>query len=405
MGKIYTSGSPISKVYEVGVNAPFDTRLTVQNIADLTDGENGGIAAQVYRGMVVYVHQDKSLYIYTGASNSTWKNKSNGKLINGGDINNWKKIYGDEINPADYLSYYQQKLGARVVDSFDELLSPSLESPFAGMFGVVKVSAESDSDSEDESGLYVLTREPNTTASNWYRILGGSGSGNADSGLDVTEVITSDGSAPASGTGFSINSNDPDAIVEEVYVDDYLHAGVYYTSKGINSSKDNGGNELDGVDYITLSNGDSWIRFDNRSTITLYIRDDSLGFNMENIVGIINSNGTETINPYTGYPYTESPISLSLNGNTYIKFNKDIYFTGLTEVRGEDSTEYIFGQTGSNYEDLDIYSVNVLPTVYAYADGTPVRVLTEGDKDELVDMISEATDFTPITDTQIRNLF
>ena len=92
MGKIYTSGSPISKVYEVGVNAPFDTRLTVQNVADLTDGENGGIAAQVYRGMTVYVHQDKSLYVYSGASNSTWKNKSNGKLINGGDINNWKYI-------------------------------------------------------------------------------------------------------------------------------------------------------------------------------------------------------------------------------------------------------------------------------------------------------------------------
>ena len=104
MGKIYTSGSPISKVYNVSLNAPFDTRLTVQNIADLTDGENGGVAALVYRGMVVYVHQDKSLYIYTGASNGTWKNKSNGKLINGGDINNWKKLI---VNPADALEFYE----------------------------------------------------------------------------------------------------------------------------------------------------------------------------------------------------------------------------------------------------------------------------------------------------------
>ena len=87
MGKLYNSGSPTSKVYNVSLNAPFDTRLTVQNVADLTDGENGGIASLVYRGMVVYVHQDKSLYIYTGASNGTWKNKNTGKLINGGDIN------------------------------------------------------------------------------------------------------------------------------------------------------------------------------------------------------------------------------------------------------------------------------------------------------------------------------
>lgn len=380
----YNSSLSVTGLY-INENMPADIRTVVSNVEDLTNGT----IPNVYQGLVVNVAGTGDLYVFIGTSIRAAKLPEN-----------WIKVGGD---PADNLDYYEQKLGARVVDSFDELLSPSLESPFAGMFGVVKVSGESES--EDESGLYVLTREPNTTASNWYRILGGSGSGSADSGLDVTEVITSDGSAPASGTGFSINSNDPDAIVEEVYVDDYLHAGVYYTSKGINSSKDNGGNELDGIDYITLSNGDSWIRFDNRSTITLYIRDDSLGFNMENIVGIIDSNGNETINPYVGYPYTESPISITLGGNTFIKFNKDIYFTGMTEVRGEDSTEYIFGQTGSNYEDLDFYSVNVLPTVYAYADGKPVRVLTEGDKDELVSMISEATDFTPITDTQIRNLF
>ena len=104
MGKLYNSGSPTSKVYNVSLNAPFDTRLTVQNVADLTDGENGGIASLVYRGMVVYVHQDKSLYIYTGASNGTWKNKNTGKLINGGDINNWKKLI---VDPVDALEFYE----------------------------------------------------------------------------------------------------------------------------------------------------------------------------------------------------------------------------------------------------------------------------------------------------------
>ena len=104
MGKLYNSGSPTSKVYNVSLNAPFDTRLTVQNVADLTNGENGGIASLVYRGMVVYVHQDKSLYIYTGASNGTWKNKNTGKLINGGDINNWKKLI---VDPVDALEFYE----------------------------------------------------------------------------------------------------------------------------------------------------------------------------------------------------------------------------------------------------------------------------------------------------------
>ena len=272
------------------------------------------------------------------------------------------------------------------------------------MFGVVKVSAESESES-DESGLYVLTREPNTTASNWYRILGGSGSGNADSGLDVTEVITSDGSAPASGTGFSINSNDPDAIVEEVYVDDYLHAGVYYTSKGINSSKDNGGSELEGVSSITLSNGgSSWIKLTHSGVMRINIEDDSLGFTAENIVGLI-TNDHEYINPYEGHAYPGSQLSFSLGSGDMIKFNVDVDFAGFTETRDDDPTEYVFGSTGSTFSDLDFYTTDVLPTVYAYADGEAVRVLTEGDKDELINMISEATNFTPITDTQSRNLF
>ena len=66
---------------------------------------------------------------------------------------------------------------------------------------------------------------------------------------------------------------------------------------------------------------------------------------------------------------------------------------------------YTFGTDGSTYSDIDIYTSNVLPTVYVYADGTPVRVLTEGDRYELENMISEATDFSPITYEEISNLF
>ena len=385
MGKLYNSGSPISKAYEVGINAPFDTRLTVQNIVDLTDGENGGIASQVYRGMVVYVHQDKSLYIYTGISSSTWKNKNTGKLINGGDINNWKKIYGEEINPADYLSYYQEQLGAKVLNSADGLVG--IANPFTGQLAYVK---DDPNTSEDESGLYIYTGQ------GWKKIF----TGNSASGSgDISSVITTDGTIPESGTGFSISANDPDALIEETYVDNGFEPNTYYTSRGLSSSDKNGGNALN-TEYIKLTKGgESYIQLnsaDNANWIELSIVDDSLGFGMEDVTWI-DSEGVE-------HQMTESPLILPKE--TPISFgDKSVDFRGMTETRSNDDGVYTFGTDGSTYSDIDIYTSNVLPTVYAYADGTPVRVLTEGDRYELENMISEATNFSPITDEQIRSLF
>ena len=385
MGKLYNSGSPISKAYEVGINAPFDTRLTVQNIVDLTDGENGGIASQVYRGMVVYVHQDKSLYIYTGISSSTWKNKNTGKLINGGDINNWKKIYGEEINPADYLSYYQEQLGAKVLNSADGLVG--IANPFTGQFAYVK---DDPNTSEDESGLYIYTGQ------GWKKIF----TGNSASGSgDISSVITTDGTIPESGTGFSISANDPDALIEETYVDNGFEPNTYYTSRGLSSSDKNGGNALN-TEYIKLTkDGESYIQLnsaDNANWIELSIVDDSLGFGMKDVTWI-DSEGVE-------HKMTESPLVLPKE--TPVSFgDKVVDFRGMTETRSNGDGTYTFGTDGSTYSDIDIYTSNVLPTVYVYADGTPVRVLTEGDRYELENMISEATNFSPITDEQIRSLF
>ena len=385
MGKLYNSGSQISKAYEVGINAPFDTRLTVQNIVDLTNGENGGIAAQVYRGMVVYVHQDKSLYIYTGLSSSTWKNKNNGKLINGGDINNWKKIYGEEINPEDYLSYYQEQLGAKVLNSADGLVG--IANPFTGQLAYVK---DDPNTSEDESGLYIYTGQ------GWKKIF----TGNSASGSgDISSVITTDGTIPESGTGFSISANDPDALIEETYVDNGFEPNTYYTSRGLSSSDKNGGNALN-TEYIKLTKGgESYIQLnsaDNANWIELNIVDDSLGFGIGDVTWI-DSEGVE-------HKMTESPLVLPKE--TPISFgDKTVDFKGMTETRSNGDGTYTFGTDGSTYSDIDIYTSNVLPTVYAYADGTSVRVLTEGDKYDLVNMISESTDFPPITDEQISNLF
>ena len=383
---------PIVKARIMSIPAPYDVRSVVDTYNDLFDKSTYSYS-ELYVGMLVITYDTQDVYALSklpGSRDNAIKWAKNIK---------WKKINVSEINPEDYLSYYQQKLGARVVGSFDELLSPSLESPFAGMFGVVKVSAESGSESEDESGLYVLTREPNTTASNWYRILGGSGGGNAGSGLDVTEVITSDGSVPAAGTGFSIAANASDALIVETYVDNGLEAGKYYTSRGLSSSDKNGGNVLN-TEYIKLTNGGgSYIQLNSskdKNWIELNIVDDTLGFGMEDVTWI-DTKGVE-------HQMTESPLVLPKE--TPISFgNKNVNFNGMTETRSNGNDIYTFGSSGSTYSDVDIYTTDILPTVYAYADGKPVRVLTEGDKDELINMISEATDFTPITDTQIRNLF
>ena len=384
---------PIVKARIMSIPAPYDVRSVVDTYNDLFDKSTYSYS-ELYVGMLVITYDTQDVYVLSklpGSRDNAIKWAKNIK---------WKKINLSEINPANYLSYYQQKLGARVVGSFDELLSPSLESPFAGMFGVVKVSAESGSESEDESGLYVLTREPNTTASNWYRILGGSGGGNAGSGLDVTEVITSDGSVPAAGTGFSIAANASDALIVETYVDNGLEAGKYYTSRGLSSSDKNGGNVLN-TEYIKLTNGGgSYIQLNSskdKNWIELNIVDDTLGFGMEDVTWI-DTKGIE-------HQMTESPLVLPKE--TPISFgNKNVNFNGMTETRSNGNDIYTFGSSGSStYSDVDIYTTDILPTVYAYADGKPVRVLTEGDKDELINMISEATDFTPITDTQIRNLF
>ena len=397
MGKVYsnlTQGTDVlNKPRVINVAAPFDVRTVVESYNDLLSKDTFSYS-EMYVGMIVVALDTKDVYVLDvlpGArvTAANWPNT----IV-------WKKIGGDEtiIDPADNLEYYQEKLGARVVDSVDELTSANLEDAFAGMLAVVKVGGESDSESEDESGLYVLTRTPNTTASNWYRILGGSGSGNASSGLDVSEVITSDGSAPASGTGFSLSANDPDALIEETYVDNGFEAGKYYTGRGLNSYDNNGGNELDGVDYITLTNGgDSYIKLnssDNDNWIELYVVDDSLGFTMQDVTWI-DENGVE-------HQMTENPLVLPKE--TPVSFGDEpVNLYGMTETRGDDPTTYEFGNDGSGYEDVDIYTTNVLPTVYAYADGESVRVLTEGDKDELVNMIDSS--FEPITRSEIQGLF
>ena len=381
MAKKYISKTegtdPIIKSRNMVVAAPYDVRSVVDTYDDLFD-KNTYSYTELYIGMLVITYDTQDVYVLSklpGSRDNAIKWKENIK---------WKKINVSEINPADYLSYYQEQLGAKVLNSADGLVG--IANPFTGQFAYVK---DDPNTSEDESGLYIYTGQ------GWKRIF----TGNSTSGSgDVSNVITTDGTIPESGTGFSISANDPNALIEETYVDSVLESGKYYTSRGLSSSDKNGGNTLN-TEYIKLTKGgESYIKLNsstNENWIELNIVDDSLGFGMEDVTWK-DSEGVE-------YKMTESPLVLPKE--TPISFgDKVVDFKGMTETRS-DGSSYIFGNDGSAYSDVDIYTSKVLPTVYAYADGTPVRVLTEGDKYELENMISEATDFSPITDEQIRNLF
>ena len=368
---------PIISSRNMLVAAPYDVRSVVDTYNDLFD-KNTYSYTELYIGMLVITYDTQDVYVLSklpGSRDNAIKWAENIK---------WKKINASEINPADYLSYYQEQLGAKILNSADSLVG--IANPFTGQFAYVK---DDPNTSEDESGLYIYTGQ------GWKKIF----TGNSASGSgDISSVITTDGTIPESGTGFSISANDPDALIEETYVDNGFEPNTYYTSRGLSSSDKNGGNALN-TEYIKLTKGgESYIQLnsaDNTNWIELSIVDDSLGFGMKDVTWI-DSEGVE-------HQMTESPLVLPKE--TPISFgDKVVDFNGMTETRS-DGSSYIFGNDGSTYSDIDIYTSDVLPTVYAYADGTPVRVLTEGDKDELVNMISEATDFSSITDEQIADLF
>ena len=381
MGKSYINsagGSALSSVKKFSVKAPFDVRSVVETYDDLYSKETYSYT-EVYVGMLVVVKDTKDLYVCTASpkprdiTQAQW-----------GAAIKWKKINASEINLEDHLSYYQEQLGAKILDSSESL--NSIANPFKGQFAYVKDDSNT---SEDESGLYIYTDR------GWMKIF----TGNSASGSgDISSVITTDGTVPTSGTGFSIAADDPDALIEETYVDNGFKPNTYYTSRGLNSSDKNGGSDID-FEFIKLTKGnsESYIKLnskDDPNWIELNIVDDSLGFRKEDVTWM-DSQGV--VHPMETNPLVlprEIPISFGDNV---------VDFRGMTETRSDGV--YTFGNDGSTYRDVDIYTSKVLPTVYAYADGTPVRVLTEGDKYELENMISEATDFSPITDEEIRNLF
>lgn len=382
MAKTYinkaTGTESISNARIISVGAPFDVRTVVDTYNDLLNKDVFSYA-ELYVGLMVITADTQDVYVLSVLpgkrdSATAWANNIQ-----------WKKIGGGDIDPEDYLAYYEDKLGTKVISSADEL--SSIENPYSGMMAFVKDDPYT---SEDESGLYIYNGH------SWMRVYTGSGNSGA---ADLSSVITTDGTVPTSGNGFTIVGNDPNALVEETYMDNGFEPNQYYTSRGLNSSDENGSGNLGDVDYITLSDGgDSYIRLnsaDDDNWIEINIVDDSLGISMSDVTYLDSEGNVHTMESSPLVLPKETPVSFGANG---------FDFNGMTETKDDDPTEYVFGQDGSTYDDVDIYSSTALPTVYAYSDNNPVRVLTEGDKVEIVNMIENAS-VEKISNEEILGIF
>lgn len=177
-----------------------------------------------------------------------------------------------------------------------------------------------------------------------------------------------------SGNGISINDTQ-NTLRDYVSSDNLIKSNYFYSSMGLNTYEDS----VKGEDYIILSNGgDSYIKlFDGEdgNWIELNIVDDSLGFSISDIK-------IKTEDGISGY-INNTPLT---NG-TQICFGKDIDFTGFSELRPNGET-YIFGIDGSNYGDVDIYAESKVVDVIVYKDGEPTKLLTEVEKVEIDEKIS-----------------
>ena len=318
MARKYSSNINVTPL-NVGSAQPLDVRMVVEFIDDL---KPASLLKTTYIGMVVYVLEDSSLYVcYNKPSRATQS------LTNIED--GWKKL------DVDYST--------RIVESESNLTDgTSIKFPYQGMMVYVT----------SESSLYILLTkgvENSKDINNWRKISTSSSKSLMDKvGINV---------APEGGSGFKISEN-TDVIIEDyVNVENYIKAGYFYTSKGVNSFDTDPNFTHDyvrlsngGTSYIELySNGDNWI--------TINDVDNTLGLS-------VYVDGVDFI---SGEP---------IKKETPVCFGVDIKFTdGWTISYGEVSRPFV----DSDYELIDIYRSEYSPEVYAYLKDIDVRVLTEDD--------------------------
>lgn len=314
MGRIHSSTNSVNPVI-IGGKQPLDVRTVLENVADL---KNRTILTSAYKGMVVYVVEDSSLYVcHTEARTLT--NIEDG----------WKKV------SVDY--------SVRIVESESNLTDgTTIMFPFQGMMAYVT----------SESALYVLLTKGVENAkdiNNWKKISATSSASLIDKvGINV---------APEGGSGFKITEN-KDVIIEDyVNVENYIKADYFYTSKGVNSFDSDSNFTYDSVrlskggeSYIELyANGDNWILINDP--------DSTLGL---------------SVSVKDGEFVMGEPIAKE----TFVCFGVDIQFTdGWTISYGDETRPF----EESDYELIDIYRSEYSPEVYAYLKDIDIRLLTEDD--------------------------
>ena len=324
MGVKYKSKVSV-KPYDVALAQPLDVRVVLEFLDDLKSAVF--IDSKAYNGMVVFVEENKSLYV---CSNKPEEIEDD--LTDIEDV--WKKL------DVDY--------SVRIVNNKDNLTDgTTIKFPYQGMMAYVK----------SESALYILLTKGIANSkdiNNWKKISNSSSTLVDKVGIDV---------APEGGSGFMIAKNENVIIEDYINVEKHIKASYYYTSKGVNSFDANTDFTYDSVtlskggkSYIELFvNGDNW----------MYIWDD------DNSLGLKELSGT--------------PIkkNQSVCFGVDIKFTEDCWKISF----GDESESRDFIE--SDYELIDIYRTEYSPVVYAYLKDIDVRVLTEDDLVTINDKIGD----------------
>lgn len=327
MARVYENyiGTNLLGPINVSKGYPLDVKTVVENVSDLTTGK---LLNSSYEGLVVYVVEDKSLYVCF--------NKPKNNRLNSVE-EGWKKV------DVDY--------SVRIVESESSLTDgTTILFPYQGMMAYVT----------SESSLYVLLTKGVDNAkdiNNWKKISLTSSASLIDKvGINTT---------PEGGSGFKITENKSVLIDDYVNVENHIKAGYFYTSKGVNSFESDSTFTYDtvrlskgGESYIELyANSDNWIAINDP--------DNSLGLS-------VVVEGGEFV---SGEPIAKE---------TYVCFGVDIKFNeGWTIAYGEETRPFV----DADYELIDIYRSVYSPEVYAYLKDIDVRILTEDDLINIDDKI------------------
>jgi hypothetical protein len=301
MGRLHT-GKGVEP-FIVGSQAPLDVRTVLQSVEDL---KSRTILSSAYKGMIVYIVDNSSLYICHTESRVAITNIEKC----------WRKL------DVDYST--------RVVEIVDNLTDGTILFPYQGMMVYVT----------SESALYILTTKGVDSAkdiNNWKKISATSSSEPIEDkvGIDV---------APEGGSGFKITENKGVIIEDYVNVENYIKAKYVYTSKGVNSFKSDPNFTYEtvrlskgGESYIELyATGDNWMKINDPDGLGLSVTVD-------------------------GVDYTSGE---AIAKGTNVCFGVDVQFTDGWKISYGDGETRDF--VSDDYDLIDIYRREYSPEVYAY---------------------------------------